>query len=132
MSLQPQSAGLRERLPLYAVADQISGLPLADFSIAYHPNEVYMTGFAGHLHAGVIAVGLAALLSACSSSDANKPRAAGNADAEGTTKASAAADRAAEAADRAAAAAQRAEDAAAAAAEAAEKSSRIAQEGLRK
>lgn len=89
-----------------------------------------MTGFVRHLHAGVLAVSVAALLSACSSSDANKPRAVGAAD--DVAKASAAADRAAEAADRAAAAAERAESAAAAAAEAAEKSNRIAQEGLRK
>lgn len=89
-----------------------------------------MTGFARNLQVGALAISLAALLSACSSSEADKPRA----DAAGdmVAKASAAADRAAEAADRAAAAAQRAEDAAAAAAEAAEKSNRIAQEGLRK
>jgi hypothetical protein len=88
-----------------------------------------MTGFARHLQLGAIAISLAALLSACSSSEANKPRATAD---DTVAKVSAAADRAAEAADRAAAAAQRAEDAAAAAAEAAEKSNRIAQEGLRK
>lgn len=89
-----------------------------------------MTGFVRHLHVGVLAVSLAALLSACSSSEANKPRSVQpSAD---DSAASAAADRAAEAADRAAAAAQRAENAAAAAAEAAEKSNRIVQEGLRK
>ena len=91
-----------------------------------------MTGFARHLKVGALVAVLGILLSACSSSDANKPRAAQNASDEIAAKASAAADRAAEAADRAAASAQRAEDAAAAAAEAAEKSNRIAQEGLRK
>lgn len=87
-----------------------------------------MIGFVHHLRVGAVVVGLAALTSACSSADANKPQATD----DGLAQASSAADRAAEAADRAAAAAQRAEAAAAAAAEAAEKSNRIAQEGLRK
>lgn len=91
-----------------------------------------MTGYVRQLQVGALVVGLAALLSACSSSDANKPNADRGAGGDFIAQASAAADRAAEAADRAAAAAQRAEDAAAAAAEAAEKSNRIAQEGLRK
>lgn len=87
-----------------------------------------MTGLVRHLQVGVLAIGLAAVLSACSSSKASKP----DATSDAVAKVSAAADRAAEAADRAAAAAQRAENAAAAAAEAAEKSDRIAQRGLRK
>ncbi len=90
-----------------------------------------MSEFARHLRTGALIVGLAALTTACSSSDANKPN-AGQASADAVAKASAAADRAAEAADRAAAAAERAEAAASAAADAAEKSNRIAQEGLRK
>jgi len=88
-----------------------------------------MTGVARHLQIGVLAIGLAVVLSACSSSDANKPAVASD---DVATKASAAAERAADAADRAAAAAERAENAAAAATEAAEKSDRISQRGLRK
>ena len=86
-----------------------------------------MSGFARLLRVGACVVSLAALTSACSSTDANDAAAP-----DSVSQASAAADRAAEAADRAAAAAQRAESAAAAAAEAAEKSNRIAQQGLRK
>lgn len=89
-----------------------------------------MTGFARHIRIGACVFGLAAMTSACSSSDANDPQV--DPVAEGVSQAAAAADRAVDAADRAAAAAQRAESAAAAAAEAAEKSNRIAQQGLRK
>ncbi|MEL6963286.1 MAG: hypothetical protein AAFO01_11050 [Pseudomonadota bacterium] len=88
-----------------------------------------MKGFMRHFAIGACALGAVALVSACSSSDANDPQV--NA-ADGISQATAAADRAVEAADRAADAAQRAEAAAAAAAEAAEKSNRIAQQGLRK
>ena len=90
-----------------------------------------MTDLARHLQVGILAIGLAAVLSACSSSEASKP-AAPAISTETLEKVSAAADRAAEAADRAVAAADRAEAAANAAAEAAEKSDRIAQSGLRK
>ncbi len=89
-----------------------------------------MKSFMRHFAIGACALGAVALVSACSSSDANDPQV--NAAADGVAQATSAADRAAEAADRAAAAAQRAEAAAAAAAEAAEKSNRIAQQGLRK
>jgi hypothetical protein len=88
-----------------------------------------MKGFMRHLGIGACIVGAVALVSACSSSDANDPQVN---PADSIAQATSAADRAVEAADRAAAAAQRAEAAAAAAAEAAEKSNRIAQQGLRK
>lgn len=91
-----------------------------------------MTTLARGIRMGALAVGLAAMMSACQATLPDEDRALIQQVQADARAAQAAADRAAQAADRAAAAAAEAADAAAASQMAAERQARMTQQTLRK